>query len=197
MAAKLRTHIGGKLRIEPTGLLPVDPETGVHFSGFSDNWWIGLAMLHTLFTLEHNYICDLLAHQHPDWDDEQLFRKAKLINSALMAKIHTVEWTPAILPHPIIKLAMNVNWSGLAGEDLQDALQVPRRQRAARRHRRLEGRSPHRAVLADRGVRRGLSHAPADAGRLRVPLAGHRPAAREARRSTRSPAAARRRSPSG
>ena len=102
---------------KPTGLLPVDPETGVHFAGFSDNWWIGLAMLHTLFTLEHNYLCDLLAHDHPDWSDEQLFRKAKLINSAVMAKIHTVEWTPAILPHPIIKLAMNVNWSGLVGED--------------------------------------------------------------------------------
>jgi 2,4-dienoyl-CoA reductase-like NADH-dependent reductase (Old Yellow Enzyme family) len=122
MAAKLRTHSHGKLRIEPTGLLPVDPETGVHFSGFSDNWWIGLAMLHTLFTLEHNYICDLLAQQQPQWDDEQLHRKAKLINSALMAKIHTVEWTPAIVPHPIIKLAMNVNWSGLAGEDKQDVL---------------------------------------------------------------------------
>jgi hypothetical protein len=122
MAAKLRTRIGGKLRIEPTGLLPVDPETGVHFSGFADNWWIGLAMLHTLFTLEHNYLCDLLSHQHPQWDDERLYRKAKLINSAMMAKIHTVEWTPAIVPHPIINLAMHVNWSGLAGEDLQDAL---------------------------------------------------------------------------
>ena len=63
MAAKLRAHNAGKLRIEPTGLLPVDPETGLHFAGFSDNWWIGLAMLHTLFTLEHNYICDLLAHE--------------------------------------------------------------------------------------------------------------------------------------
>jgi heme peroxidase len=120
VAAKLRARIGGKLRIEPTGLLPVDPETGVHFAGFHDNWWIGLAMLHTLFTLEHNYLCDLLAHQHPDWDDEALFRKAKLINSALMAKIHTVEWTPAILPHPVVKLAMNVNWSGLVGEDKKE-----------------------------------------------------------------------------
>ena len=122
MAAKLRTNNNGKLRIEPTGLLPVDPETGVHFSGFTDNWWIGLAMLHTLFTLEHNYICDLLAHHNPTWNDEQLYRKAKLINSALMAKIHTVEWTPAIVPHPTIKRGMNVNWSGLAGDDLQDAL---------------------------------------------------------------------------
>jgi hypothetical protein len=123
VARRVRQGIGGKLRIEPTGLLPVDPETGVHFSGFTDNWWIGLAMLHTLFTLEHNHICDLLAHQHPNWTDDQLYAKAKLINSALMAKIHTVEWTPAILPHPIIKLGMQTNWSGLTGEDLQDALQ--------------------------------------------------------------------------
>ena len=124
MAAKLRTHSTGKLRIEPTGLLPIDPDTGVHFTGFSDNWWIGLAMLHTLFTLEHNYICDLLAHDHPDWNDEQLFRKGKLINSAVMAKVHTVEWTPAILPHPIVKMAMNVNWSGLAGEDRRELAEL-------------------------------------------------------------------------
>jgi hypothetical protein len=124
VAKKVRTGIGGKLRIEPTGLLPVDPDTGVHFSGFTDNWWIGLAMLHTLFTLEHNYVCDLLAHQYPAWDDTQLFRKARLINSALLAKIHTIEWTPAILPHPVIQRAMHVNWSGLSGEDLQEALMI-------------------------------------------------------------------------
>lgn len=99
IAAKLRTGEGGKLKLEATGLLPVDPVTGIHFSGFTDNWWIGLAMLHTLFTLEHNHICDLLAKEHPGWNDEQLHRKDKLINSAIMAKIHTVEWTPAILPH--------------------------------------------------------------------------------------------------
>lgn len=121
-AAKLRTKVGGRLRIEPTGLLPIDPDTGVHLSGFSDNWWIGLAMLHTLFTLEHNHVCDLLAHEHGDWTDDQLFTKARLITAALMAKIHTVEWTPAIMPHPVIKQAMNVNWYGLTGPDLQDAL---------------------------------------------------------------------------
>ena len=102
-AAKLRTKIGGKLRLEPTGLLPTDPETGLSFTGFTDNWWIGLAMLHTLFTQEHNYICDLLAHEHPDWNDDQLFARARLINSALMVKIHTVEWTPAIVPHPTLQ----------------------------------------------------------------------------------------------
>ncbi len=121
-AGKLRTQVDGRLRIEPTGLLPVDPESGLAFTGFTDNWWLGLAMLHTLFTLEHNHICDLLAHHNPGWNDDQLFTKARLINSALMAKIHTIEWTPAIVPHPIIQLGMQVNWTGLAGEDLQDAL---------------------------------------------------------------------------
>ena len=142
-AAKLRTKIGGKLRIEPTGLLPVDPETGVNFSGFTDNWWIGLAMLHTLFTLEHNHICDLLAHQHPDWNDDQLFRTARLINSALMAKIHTVEWTPAIVPHPIIKRAHERELVGTGGRGPAGRAAVPRRQEAARRHRRLARRPSH------------------------------------------------------
>ena len=122
-AAKLRSHAGGKLRLEPTKLLPVDPQSGLHFSGFTDNWWIGLAMLHTLFTLEHNHICDLLAREHPDWNDDQLHGKAKLINSALMAKIHSVEWTPAIVPHPVIEIAMNTNWSGLTGGDLQEVFE--------------------------------------------------------------------------
>jgi hypothetical protein len=118
IAAKLRIGEGGKLKLEATGLLPVDPVTGIHFSGFTDNWWIGLAMLHTLFTLEHNHICDLLAKEHPGWTDDQLHGKAKLINSAILAKIHTVEWTPAILPHELIKLGMRANWYGIADEEL-------------------------------------------------------------------------------
>lgn len=49
---------------------------------------------------------------------DQIFDKARLVNCALMAKIHTVEWTPAILAHPALKIAMNANWWGLAGETL-------------------------------------------------------------------------------
>ncbi len=120
VAAKLRTGEGGTLKLEATKLLPIDPETGVHLTGFSDNWWIGLAMLHTMFTREHNFLCGLLAKEHRSWTDAQLFAKAKLINSALMAKIHTVEWTPAILPHPVIEVGMHANWYGLAGDELQD-----------------------------------------------------------------------------
>jgi hypothetical protein len=120
VAAKLRAGEGGKLNVDAMKMLPVDPESGVHLSGFTENWWVGLAMLHTLFTCEHNHICDVLAKEHPDWNDAQLYGKAKLINSALMAKIHTVEWTCAILPHPIIQLAMRTNWWGISDQDLQE-----------------------------------------------------------------------------
>lgn len=90
-----------------------NPETG-----FNDNWWLGMELLHTLFALEHNAICDMLRNAYPDWKGDQIFDKARLINCALMAKIHTVEWTPGILAHPTLKLAMNANWWGMAGEGL-------------------------------------------------------------------------------
>ena len=82
---------------------------------------------------------------------------------------------------------MNVNWSGLGGEDLQDAL-------AFLDDKELLGgivgstrRSPRGAVFAHRGVRLSLPDAPAHPGRLRVPLAGHRRPARKTRRCRRSP----------
>ena len=56
----------------------------------------------------------------PSWTDDQLFDKARLINAALIAKIHTIEWTPAILGHPTLQVGMRANWFGLAGERVHD-----------------------------------------------------------------------------
>jgi hypothetical protein len=110
----------GKLEIDgKLHLLPTDPTTGRPRTGFSDNWWVGLALLHTLFAREHNAIFDHLRRQYPSWSKDQLFDTARLINTALMAKIHTVEWTPGILAHPTLKIAMNVNWWGVAGEGIR------------------------------------------------------------------------------
>ena len=44
--------------------LPRDASGNVK-TGFSDNWWIGLELLHTLFALEHNNIVDVLRKAHP------------------------------------------------------------------------------------------------------------------------------------
>ena len=116
---KLRSLEDGKLTVDESGLLPtVD---GKPITGFSNNWWVGLALMHNLFTREHNAICDMLRREHPSWPDQQLFDVARLINTALMAKIHTVEWTPAILGHPALSIGMNANWYGLQTAGLQRA----------------------------------------------------------------------------
>ncbi|MFW6195431.1 MAG: peroxidase family protein [Chloroflexota bacterium] len=112
---RLRSGERGKLKLE-NGLLPVDPETGVDISGVTNNWWIGLSLMHNLFTLEHNAICDRLAGEYPHFSDDDLYDRARLINSALMAKIHTVEWTPGILDNRVLRYGMNGNWWGALGE---------------------------------------------------------------------------------
>ncbi len=112
---QVRSGVDGKLVLKD-GHLPLDPATGVALTGFSENWWVGLGMLHTLFTLEHNAVCDELKKNYPDMTEDELFGTAQLIVSALIAKIHTVEWTPAIIAHPVLKVAMRANWWGLAGE---------------------------------------------------------------------------------
>jgi tetratricopeptide (TPR) repeat protein len=109
---RLRSLQLGKMRLNSDGTLPVDG-TGVEDTGFRRNWWVGQSMLHTLFVREHNAICDMLHETYPDWDDNRLFNVARLINAAVMAKIHSIEWTPAILPNPALDMGLNVNWYGL------------------------------------------------------------------------------------
>ena len=134
---KIRSKRDGKIRFVRDGdreMLPEDPDSkGVDFTGFNDNWWIGLAVLHNLFALEHNAICHALKSAYPGWNDEELFQHARLINGALIAKIHTVEWTPGILRHPVLQFGMAAQWSGapqrwlhlLLGEDNEVSRGIP------------------------------------------------------------------------
>jgi len=115
-ADKARSGEDGKLRVDPDGMLPADLEEGVDFADVPGTHWIGLAILHTLFSLEHNAICDRLRVEYPTLSDQLLYDKARLVNSALIAKIHTLDWTPAIIAHPTTKVAMKVNWHGVAGK---------------------------------------------------------------------------------
>jgi hypothetical protein len=118
---KLRTLEDGKLKIRDDGRLFEDEdEPGIDAAGFNENFWFGLSCLHTLFVKEHNAICDMLKRENPRWDDQRLFDTAWLVNSALMAKIHTVEWTPGIVNTPALWLGMNTNYSGLLGQKLKD-----------------------------------------------------------------------------
>jgi hypothetical protein len=116
--ALVRSGEDGKLKIGPDGLIPVDPNSEKHPAD-EPGFWIGLVMMHTLFTREHNAICDRLRAEYPSWSDDDLFDRARLINTALLAKIHTIEWTPALLDHPTVRVGLNANWWGLAGKTVK------------------------------------------------------------------------------
>lgn len=116
---RVRSGKDGKLRITAKRLLPFPADPALdprHVPG----WWIGLEMMTTLFALEHNAICAHLRDEYPTWSDDEIFDRARLINAALLAKIHTVEWTPAIINHPTMRVAMRANWWGLAMERLSN-----------------------------------------------------------------------------
>ena len=101
---------GGKLRVSGGNLLPFnsfglenDNPRGV---GDSSLFLAGdvranensvLASMHTLFVREHNRLAELLAVEHPDWGDEQIFQRAREINIAQYQNIVYNEYLPALL----------------------------------------------------------------------------------------------------
>jgi Animal haem peroxidase/Catalase len=106
---------GAKIRLTE-GYLP-EGVSGLAITGFNESWWLGLSGLHTLFAREHNALCDELRIHYRNWSDERVYQTARLIVSALIAKIHTVEWTPAILGTEVIDVGMNMNWNGPPAHD--------------------------------------------------------------------------------
>ncbi|MGW3349029.1 peroxidase family protein [Nonomuraea rubra] len=111
VARSLREPDGGaSLRLEDGHLVP-GPD-GIPITGFRNNWWLGLSVMHTLFAREHNAVCRALREEYPGVDEESVYHTARLVVSALIAKIHTVEWTPAILATELIDIGLKANWQG-------------------------------------------------------------------------------------
>jgi hypothetical protein len=109
----------GKLHLQADGHLPLEGHIRhgeIELSGMNGNWWVGLSVMHTLFAREHNAIIDRLRIDYPTAKGEWLFQKARIVNAALIAKIHTTEWTPALMNSPEGRFAMRGNWWGLLGE---------------------------------------------------------------------------------
>ncbi|KAI9346728.1 heme peroxidase [Zopfochytrium polystomum] len=79
--------------------LPVDAHSWEEILGHPKNIWFGLGMMTYILALEHNAVVEHFRTLHPDWTGEQLFSKARLVISALVAKIQGIEWTPAIFQH--------------------------------------------------------------------------------------------------
>lgn len=117
--------------------------------GFPDNWNIGLSFYHNVFAREHNAFVEHVRNLQasvpdedsglrnplePDaviaWkavDDESLFQLARLVVSAGIAKIHTIEWTTQLLYNEPLHAAMNSNWFGLFNQNEGQVSKVLRR----------------------------------------------------------------------
>ena len=102
-----------ELAMDPSGSLLAKAGDGFEQTGFRKNWWIGLGVMHNVFAHEHNAIVAKLRQSHPELTEQQLFDHARMITAAVIAKIHTVEWTPAILPNRTATTGLNANWYGL------------------------------------------------------------------------------------
>jgi hypothetical protein len=122
LQASVRTGSSGKLRMLAHGDDQLLPPPLMAQLAEVPGWWLGLGVLLTVFAREHNAICDRLAIEYPTWSDEDLFQRARLINAALLAKIHTVEWSTAIIAHPTSVMALRGNWYGIGGEGLNPVL---------------------------------------------------------------------------
>ena len=114
----LRLKQDGKLKVGLDQLSTMRSDSKKHPLD-EPGFWVGLAMIGELFQREHNAICDLLHSKYPHWSDDELFQHARLINTALIAKIQMTEWTPTILGHPTLQVAMRSTWWGLAGKNIK------------------------------------------------------------------------------
>jgi len=115
MQRMVRSGVDGKLRLDEHGM---PPRPLLEMAGQEPGFWVGLALFQVLFMREHNAVCDRLRAAYPSWSDDDIFDKARLVVAALLAKIHTVEWTPAIVSHPTTVFALRANWWGLLQENL-------------------------------------------------------------------------------
>ncbi|XP_024366728.1 alpha-dioxygenase PIOX [Physcomitrium patens] len=115
----VRTFRDGKLKVRPDGWLMTD-EDNLPVTGDIRNLWVGVAMLQSLFIAEHNMVCDTIKKAHPDFNDEELFQHARVVTAAVLAKIHTIDWTPQLLKNNVLLAAMRANWYGLLGKRFKD-----------------------------------------------------------------------------
>ncbi|XVF58126.1 hypothetical protein PTKIN_Ptkin07bG0037800 [Pterospermum kingtungense] len=102
---KVRTFIYGKSKISEDGLLLHD-ENGIPISGDIRNNWACVSTLQALFVKEHNAVCDALKKEYPELVDEELYRYARLATSAVIAKIHAIDWTVELLKTNIMLAGM-------------------------------------------------------------------------------------------
>mmetsp|Transcript_8657 Transcript_8657/g.16135 ORF Transcript_8657/g.16135 Transcript_8657/m.16135 type:complete len:658 (-) Transcript_8657:209-2182(-) len=112
---RARTKIGGKMKTNQDGIphiLPED-EAGLYTTGDKQNSWVGVTVLQELFVKEHNYIADQISEANPEMTDADLFNASRIVIAALVAKIHTTDWTIELLKTKLGQVGLWANWYGI------------------------------------------------------------------------------------
>ncbi len=121
-ASWLRMYSKGKLKLSDGKLLPYNTVTGEYAAPldqsapemamplpFVQKWFMAgdvranenpfLLAMHTIFAREHNRICQVLAAENPDWDDDKLYQEARRQVGALIQTVTYYEWLPTLGVH--------------------------------------------------------------------------------------------------
>lgn len=104
---------GGKLVIGDNPCALAENKDGTYIAGDNKNSWVGVALLQDLFIREHNWVANKIKEENPKLTDDEIFDKARIVVSALVAKIHTVDWTVELLKTRLLDIGMKTNWDGL------------------------------------------------------------------------------------
>ena len=148
--------------------------TELELAGVNGNWWIGLSVMHTLFSREHNAIVDRLRAEYPDKDGEWLFQKARLINCGADRQDPRDRVDAGAAADA---RRCNTPCAAPGGAPRRGILQGATAGRGAARcspASRLAAGPPRRALCDHRGVHGGLPPALADPRRFLVPPARRR-----------------------
>jgi hypothetical protein len=99
LTGTLRAQQGGMLAVQPGNQLLPYPYDGAPFvmADARDGVTGALAALQTLMVRNHNSWATRITHLRPDWQDEQLFWKARQLNIAEWQHMLFHEWLPAVL----------------------------------------------------------------------------------------------------
>lgn len=118
----LRTFVDGKLKTSAGNMLPyntttneagspVDPDAPgmAMLNPYFSRWFVAgdvranenvnLTVFHTLWLREHNRVCDELIEEYPDWNDEEIYQRARRIIGAKIQAIVYEEWLPTLGVH--------------------------------------------------------------------------------------------------
>ncbi|KAH9120106.1 hypothetical protein AeMF1_007559, partial [Aphanomyces euteiches] len=98
----------------PDDYLPLDGN--MEALGVPKNIWFGLSMITYIMAKEHNALVAMFHKQYPKWSGDECFEKARLVISALVAKIQGLEWTEAIIQNKIGQYAQDHLFYGLLGK---------------------------------------------------------------------------------